>query len=178
MSLGFNEGKDMDTDSATSTIQKYTLKIKNAEETSITLKSGDKAEVIQFDFVGDESLFFVTKYQFTQKADGTYKKAVRDGFKGTDGTDVPPTLMWELKELIKAKLGIEGYTKRKEASGGITNKFFIGAEFDIDCKRVESKDKGAFYIPMFKDELAKEAEYKASKAPAVAEEKPFTDLPF
>lgn len=187
MSLGFDEGMDMDAEnSGGATMQTYPVKVKDAMETTIDTKDGSKAEVIQFDFSIDGGLAFAKKYQFLKNRDGNYKKAVRAPFPGSDGREVPGTLMWEMKELIKAKLGDEEYEKRKEASGGITKKFFIGAEFDLDCKRIETKDGNTFYIPMFADEVQKDLDYRTNKKPAeeVAGEtekeksEVYTDLPF
>ena len=187
MSLGFDEGMDMDAEnSGGATMQKYPVKIKDAMETTIDTKDGSKSEVIQFDFSIDGGLAFAKKYQFLKNRDGNYKKTCRAPFIGNDGTEVPATLMWEMKELIKAKIGDEEYEKRKEASGGITKKFFIGAEFDLDCKRVETKDGNIFYIPMFADEVKKDADYRANNKPVaeVAGEtekekgEVYTDLPF
>lgn len=157
--MGYDLDANMEKETATDTkIEKYKLEILSYE----LEVNGDNAEYINISLreINDKFKFEARQY-LKKKEDGTYKNTLWAGFDGTDGR-VPPSLLWEIKEAIRIKLGDEKYEERKTKAGGINKKFYVKAQFEFDVKIIELKTK-TYYILNTESQQLKDAEYKKSQ---------------
>ena len=146
--------------SSNNSSKKYTLKIVDSFQSNEIAKDGTTYEAITFELaeVGNEFIFNV-KQSLSKQKDGTYTSPIYDSYIKKDGKVVPASLVFELKEAVKEKLGEKDYEKRKNAANGINKTFFKGAIFDFEIKRVESNDK-VFYMLMTQKQLLRDEEFK------------------
>lgn len=137
-----------------------------------------KLEIVGYDLcVNDDNVEYIgisiremtDKFKFEarqylkKKENGEYKSTLWAGFEGSDGR-VPPSLLWEIKEAIKTKLGDEKYEERKVKAGGVNKKFFLKAQFEFEVKVIELKTK-TIYMLYTEAQKIKDEEYRNSQNP-------------
>lgn len=179
--MGFDLNANMESESASdTTVEKCKLEIVDYD----LAVNDDNVEYISIQIreIGDKFKFEARQY-LKKKENGEYKSTLWAGFEGSDGR-VPPSLLWEIKEAIKTKLGDEKYEERKVKAGGVNKKFFLKAQFEFEVKVIELKTK-TVYILNTEAQKIKDEEYRNSQKPKkvdnteiVEEAIDTSDLPF
>lgn len=167
-----------DGSTSSSELKKYTLVIKSIEE----VKSAKGHPCLDFKLATSDGSVELTKRvplsfvydKGDNKTEETYLP-IRPGYTKKDGTEVEATVAYEIIEALREKHGEDKVEARKEKSGGYNSKFFIGAQFDLDVKKVTLPDK-TFYIPMFEWEKRKDEEYLKKDNSALIEKEESIDM--
>jgi len=159
MAYDLDANMESENTGGTTNIEKFKLEIVGYD---LSVDDNDK-EIIEISIREINDKFkFETRQYLNKKADGTYKNLLWAGFDGSDGR-VAPSLLWEIKEAIKTKLGDEKYEERKTKTGGINKKFFVKAQFEFEVKIIELKTK-TIYMLYTEAQKIKDEEYKSSKS--------------